>query len=164
MMNGNRAIKDLQKSLQMLDGNELLPSIYTLKATDNLPVDILKTLNTVEQNIKKNQKLLSQILAEGSLVIAGIGSGAIAGGIFSRLAKKKKIRQLSGKKLTAVKDNASLFKESIKRMEQLLARAKRDNNGTADYERLTPNEKEELKLLVHQMQKLSAELADQFAA
>jgi hypothetical protein len=163
---------ELQKTFQKLYGDELPEFISTLKSTDNLPSNILNTLATVEKNIKKNEELLSPILDKkgiggllgGAAAGAGTALGGVAGGVFAKLSKKKEIQQLSGKKLIAVKDSASLFEETIQRMEQLLVKTKSGESETANYEKLTPVEKEELKLLAQQMQDLSTELTNQLAA
>jgi hypothetical protein len=172
MKNDNDGLWELQKTFQKLYSDELPEFISTLKSTDNLPSDILNTLATVEKNIKKNEELLSPILDKkgiGGLLgstAAGTGTalGGVAGGVFAKLSKKKEIQQLSGKKLIAVKDSASLFEETIHRMEQLLVKTKSGESETANYEKLTPVEKEELKLLAQQMQDLSTELTNQLAA
>jgi hypothetical protein len=180
MKNDNDGLLELQKTFQKLYGDELPEFISTLKSTDNLPSDILNTLATVERNIKKNEELLSPILDKKGIgdILGGVGAateagvalgsiaagGGIVSGVFAKLSKKKEIQQLSGKKLIAVKDSASLFEETIQRMEQLLVKTKSGESETANYEKLTPVEKEELKLLAQQMQDLSTELTNQLAA
>ena len=174
MKNDIDGLLELQKTFRKLYGDELPEFISTLKSTDNLPSDILNTLATVEKNIKKNEELLSPILDNkgvggihggvGATVGVGTSLGGVAGGIFAKLRKKKEIQQLSGKKLIFVKDSALLFEETIHRMEQMLIKTKNGESETANYEKLTSDEKEELKILAQQMQDLSSELTIQLAA
>ncbi len=157
---------ELQKTFQKLYGDELPTFITSLKSTQNLPPELRQTLITVEKNIEKDKELLVPYIEEKSLgttVGATVGSGGILGGIFGALQKKKKIQRLSGKKLIAVKDSTTLFKETIQRMEHLLKKTQ-SADDTPNYEKLMATEKEELLTLAEKIQNLTIELREQLAA
>ena len=167
MKNEAEEFIELQKTFQKLYGDELLTFITSLKSTQNLPPELKQTLVTVENNIEKNKDLFTPFLEEkglGIIVGATVGSGGILGGVFGALQKKEKIRKLSGRKLVAVKDSATLFEETIHRMEHLLEKTQSADNTTPNYEKLTATEKEELLTLAEKMQNLSNELTQQLAA
>jgi len=157
---------ELQKTFQKLYGSELPTFITSLKSTQNLPPELRQTLITVEKNIEKDKELLVPYIEEKSLgttIGATVGSGGILGGVFGVLQKKKKIQRLSGRKLVAVKDSASLFEETIQRMEHLLKKTQ-SADDTPNYEKLTATEKDELLTLADKMQNLSNKLTQQLAA
>ena len=179
-------VTELQQTFQTLYNEELPTFIASVKSTKNLPPEFLDSLAAAEKNIEKNRVLLAPILPEdtlpgglagvgsavGSVVGGGMAGGGIAGGgmvsigggIFGKLAKKKKLNQYSDKKLIAAKESTSLFEETIQRMEQLLNNTEDSNGASRNYERLLPSEKEELLTLAEQMRNLSNELTQELAA
>ncbi len=169
------ALTNLQDTFQRLYNDELPSFIDTLKSTQNLPTEFNSTIKTVEDNIEKSRTLIAPVLDEsllvGAAVGAALGSGAIgavlggvAGGIFGKLSKKQARKKLSGEKLVAIQDSASLFEDTIKRMEQLLEKTQKDDSSQRNYEQLTSSEKKELLNLSEQMRNLSEKLSEELAA
>jgi len=158
----------LQEKIQTLS-DEIPVLVSTVKSTQNLPTELLDTFTIIEKNIEQSKSLLTSIPPKGGLGTAGVSVGAVggvvgaAGGIFNKLGKKQAMSQYSGKKLTAIKDSATLFEETIHRMEHLLEKT-HSSDDTPNYERLTAAEKEELLTLAEKMQNLSSELTQQLAA
>jgi len=176
MKKDSAIVTELQRTFQTLYNEELPTFIASVKSTKNLPPEFLDSLAAAEKNIEKNRVLLAPILPEDTLPggLAGVGSAvgsvvgggmvSIGGGIFGKLAKKKKLNQYSDKKLIAAKESTSLFEETIQRMEQLLNNTEDSNGASRNYERLLPSEKEELLTLAEQMRNLSNELTQELAA
>ncbi len=175
MIKNEIALTNLQDTFHRLYDDELPSFIDTLKSTQNLPTELSNTLKTIEDNIEKSRTLLAPVLDEslltGAVVGAAMGSGVIgvalggvAGGIFSKLSKKKAAKKFSGEKLLAIQDSASLFEDTIKRMEQLLEKTQKDDSSQRNYEQLTSSEKKELLNLSEQMRNLSEKLSEELAA
>ncbi len=162
------ALNNLQETFHRLYDDEMPSFINTLNSTQNLPPELSSTIKTVEENIEKNRILLASILDEGlPKGIAGVGGGILggaAGGIFGILSKKQAMNKFSGKKLVAIQDSASLFEDTIQRMEQLLEEAANKDGSRRNYENLTDGEKKELLSLSEQMRNLSEELSEELAA
>jgi len=154
--------KYLDNTFQRLYSDELPEFINSIKSIDNLPDSLRETILTIEKNIEENKTLIAPLLS-GDVVsdtATGIVAG-VAGGIFSRLAKKDKMRKFSGNKLIAIMDNATHFNGTIKRLRQLVGT---EGNIKPDYESLLPKERQELLLLAEEMKTLSEELTEQLSA
>ena len=175
MIKNEIALTNLQDTFHRLYDDELPSFIDTLKSTQNLPTELSNTLKTIEDNIEKSRTLLAPVLDEsllaGAVVGAAMGGGAIgaalggvAGGIFSKLSKKKAAKKFSGEKLVAIQDSASLFEDTIQRMEQLLEKTEGKDGSKRNYEKLTASEKLDLLSLSERMKKLSEELNEHLAA
>lgn len=168
------ALTNLQETFHRLYDDEIPSFIDTLKTTLNLPPELSNTLEIVEENIEKSRTLLAPILGESLLKDVVVGAttgtgafggalGSVAGGIFGKLSKKKAMNKFAGKKLVAMQDSASLFEDTIQRMEQLLEKSQKDDSAQRNYEKLTFSEKKELLNLSGQMKNLSAELSEELA-
>lgn len=168
------ALINLQETFHRLYDDEIPSFIDTLKTTLNLPPELSNTLEIVEENIEKSRTLLAPILGESLLKDVVVGAttgtvafggalGSVAGGIFGKLSKKKAMNKFAGKKLVAMQDSASLFEDTIQRMEQLLEKSQKDDSAQRNYEKLTFSEKKELLNLSGQMKNLSAELSEELA-
>ncbi len=171
MIKNEIALTNLQDTFHRLYDDEIPSFIDTLKSTQNLPIEINSTIKTVEENIEKSRTLLAPELGESpfkdaallGLALGGV-VGGVAGGIFSKLSKKKAAKKLSGEKLVAIQDSASLFEDTIKRMEQLLEKTEGKDGFKRNYEKLTASEKLDLLSLSERMKKLSEELNEHLAA
>ena len=170
-----QALTNLQETFHRLYDNEIPLFIDILKSTQNLPPELTNTLEIVGENIEKSRTLLAPILGESPIKSVAVGAttgtgvfggvlGSVAGGIFSKLSKKKAMNKFSGKKLVVIQDSASLFEDTIQRMEQLLEKTQEDDSSQRNYEQLTSLEKKELLTLSDQMKRLSEELSEELAA
>ena len=164
------ALTNLQETFHRLFDDEIPSFIDMLNTTLNLPPELRNTLKIVEKNVEKSRTLLAPLLNESLLkdVVVGAttGTGAFGGGvggIFSKLSKKQDMNKFSGKKMVNIQDSASLFEDTIQRMEQLLEKTQQDDSSQRNYAQLTSSEKKELLNLSEQMKNLSEELSEELA-
>ena len=168
MIRNDIALTSLQDTFHRIYSDEFPSFVDTLKSTQNLPVEFSSMLKAIEDNIKKSKTLLAPVFDESqNKSLAGVSGGllgGVTGGIFAIISKKQAMKKLSGKKLVTVQDSASLFENTIKRMEHLLENTQKDDSSQRNYEQLTSSEKNELLNLSELMKNLSEKLNEELAA